>query len=54
MCKNKNLVQVDAYIGTHDEEASRSRCSLPTLNCIVKNCEEIERSFIHVDLSAGS
>jgi hypothetical protein len=40
------LAQVDAHIGTHVEQATWLRLSVPTLNPIVKNCEEIEGSFI--------
>jgi hypothetical protein len=38
--------QVEANIGTSVDQASRLRLSEPTLNPIVKNREEIERSFI--------
>jgi hypothetical protein len=44
--KINSSVQVDAHNGTHVEEVSQLRLSVPTLNPIVKNCEEIERSFI--------
>jgi hypothetical protein len=40
------LVQVDGHTGTHAELASRLRSSVSLLNTIMKNHEEIERSFI--------
>jgi hypothetical protein len=41
------LAQVYAHMGTHVEQASQLRLPMLTLNLIVKNLEEIERSFIH-------
>jgi hypothetical protein len=40
------LAQLDTHIGTHVEQASKLRFSVPTLNPFVKNREEIQRSFI--------
>jgi hypothetical protein len=40
------LEHVDAHIGTHVEEASQLRLSVSTLNPIVKELEETERSLI--------
>jgi hypothetical protein len=44
--KRNILVQVDVHIGTHVEQASWLRISLPTLNPILKDHEELERSFV--------
>jgi hypothetical protein len=43
---NKNLMQVHAYIGTHIEQASQLRISMPIVRPTVKNCVEIERRFV--------
>jgi hypothetical protein len=40
------LPQVDAYTGTHVEQATWLRFSVPILNPTVKNREDTERSFI--------
>jgi hypothetical protein len=40
------LGQVYKHIGTHVEQASWLRLSVPTLNPVVKNYEEIVRSSV--------
>jgi hypothetical protein len=40
------LAQADAYIGIHGELASWLRLSVPILDPVVKNREEIQRSFV--------
>jgi hypothetical protein len=39
----KIIMQVDALIGTHVEQASLLKLPVPTVNPFVKNHEEIER-----------
>jgi hypothetical protein len=45
-------LQVDAYIGTHVEQASLLRLSVPTVNPTMKKHEEPERSFVHCEHSS--
>jgi hypothetical protein len=44
--KINTLAPVDTHIGTYVEQTSWLRLSVSTLNPIMKNHEEIERSFV--------